>query len=72
LWKWVDLENYDEMTFIFMFDVFLKALLSSRTCKQSLKTYLGVGRSKLGILGEKGLEPESFVQELMTVLLSEL
>jgi hypothetical protein len=71
LWKWVDLENYVKMTFVFMFHVFLKALLSSWTCKQSLETYLGVGRSKLGILGEKGLEPESFVQKLMTVRLSE-
>ena len=43
-----------EMTFVFMFNVFFKALLSSWTCKQSLETYLGVGKSKLGILGEKG------------------
>jgi len=43
-----------EMAFIFMFNVFLKALLSSWTCKQSLETYLGVGISKLGILGENG------------------
>ena len=53
LWKWVDLVNHVEMTFVFMFNVFFKALLSLWTCKQSLETYLGVGRSKLGILGEK-------------------
>jgi len=28
--------NHVEMAFIFMFNVFLKALLSSWTCKQSL------------------------------------
>jgi hypothetical protein len=60
-----------KMTFVFMFNVFLKALLSLWTCKQPLETYLGVGRSKFGILGEKGLEPESFSAELMTVRLSE-
>ena len=36
LWKWVDLVNHVKMTFVFMFNVFLKALLSSWTCKQSL------------------------------------
>ena len=30
---------------------------------------MGVGRSKLGILGEKGKEPESFCAELMIVRL---
>jgi len=55
-----------------MFDVFLKALLSSYTCKQSLETYLGVGRSKLGILGEKWEEPESRCAELLTIRLSVL
>jgi hypothetical protein len=54
-----------------MFNVFLEALLSLWTYKQSLETYLGVRRSKFGILGEKGLEPESFSAELMTVRLSE-
>jgi len=63
--------NCVEMIFDFMFEVFLKALLSSWTCKQSLETYLGVGKLKLGVLGEKGLEPESFSAELMTVRLSE-
>ena len=43
-----------EMAFVFMFNVFLKALLRSWTCKQSLETYLGFRKSKLGILGEKG------------------
>ncbi|KEH21674.1 hypothetical protein MTR_7g014940 [Medicago truncatula] len=36
------------------------------TCKQNLETYLGIGRSKLRILGEKGEKPESFCAELMT------
>jgi len=31
---------------------------------------LGVGRSKLGILSEKGEDPKSFCAELMTVRLS--
>ena len=65
LWKWVDLVNHVEMTIVCMLNVFLKALLSSWTCKQPLGTNLGIGRSKLGILGEKGLEPESFSAELM-------
>ena len=52
--------NCVEMILDFMLNVFLKALLSSWTCKQPLGTNLGIGRSKLGILGEKGLEPESF------------
>jgi len=52
--------NCVEMKFDFMFEVFLKALLSSWTCKQSLETYLGVEKSKLEVLGEKGLKPESF------------
>jgi len=63
--------NCVEMIFDFMFEVFLKALLSSWTCKQSLETYLGVRKSKLGVLGEKGLEPESFSAELMNVRLSQ-
>jgi len=56
--------NCVEITFDFMFDMFLKTLLSSYTCKQALETYLGVGRSKLGILGEKWEEPESCCAEL--------
>ena len=71
LWKWVDLVNCVEMVFDFMFDVFLKALLRIWTCKQPLEMNLGIGRSKFGFLGEKGLEPESFSAELMTVCLSE-
>ena len=55
-----------------MFDVFLKALLSSCTCKQSLETHLDFGRSKLEILGEKWEEPESCCAELLTVRLSVL
>jgi len=62
--------NCVEITFDFKFDVFLNAILSSCTCKQSLETYLGVGRSKLGILGEKGEEPESCCAKLLTVCLS--
>ena len=50
LYKLVELMNCVEMIFDFMFDVFL----STWTCKQSLETYLGVGKSKLEILGEKG------------------
>jgi len=53
-----------EITFDFMFDMFLKALLSSYICKQALGTYLGVGRSKSEILGEKWEEPESCCAEL--------
>ena len=64
--------NCVEITFDFKFDVFLKALLSSWTCKESLETYLGVGRSKLGILDEKGEEPESCCAKLLTVRLSVL
>jgi len=60
----VELVNDVEITFDFMFDMFLKALLSSYTCKQALETYLGVGRSKLGILDEKWEEPESSCAEL--------
>jgi hypothetical protein len=60
-----------EMVNVFMFNVFLEALLSLWTCKQSLETYLGVGRSKFAIFGEKGLEPESFSAKLMNVHLSE-
>jgi len=56
--------NGVEITFDFTFDMFLKALLSSYTCKQALETYLGVGRSKLKILGEKWEEPESCCAEL--------
>ena len=51
-----------EITFDFMFDMFLKALLSSYICKQALGTYLSVGRSKLGILGENGKNPKVVVQ----------
>ena len=47
-----------------MFDMFLKAILSSYICKQALGTYLGVGKSKLGILGEKWEELESCCAEL--------
>jgi len=36
-----------------------------------METNLGIGRSKFGFLGEKGLEPKSFSAELMTVRLSE-
>ena len=44
LWKWVDLVNCVEMVFDFMFDVFLKALLSIWTCKLPLEMNLGIGR----------------------------
>jgi hypothetical protein len=71
LWKWVDLVNYVEMAFVFMFNAFLKALLSSWTCKQSLETYLGVGRSKFGFWSEKWFKPVKNSAELMTIHLRE-
>jgi len=49
--------NCVEMVFDFMFDVFLKALLSIWTCKQPLETNLGVGRSKFGFWREKWFKP---------------
>lgn len=52
--------NYVQMTIVFMFDVFLGTTLVVLICKQMLKTYLGIGISKLGILGEKGLKPIIF------------
>jgi len=45
--------NYVETVFDFMFDVFLKALLSIWTCKQLLETDWDVGGSKFGFWGEK-------------------
>jgi len=41
------------------------------TCKHYLERVLGWERSKLGILGKKGLKPEIFFIELMSVHLSE-
>ena len=60
LWKWVDLVNHVEMAIVFMLNAFLKPLLSSWKCKQPLGMNLGIGRSKLRILGEKRLELKSF------------
>ena len=45
--------NCVEMIFYFMFDVFLKALLSTWTCKQPLLTNWDVGGSKFGFWGEE-------------------
>jgi len=63
--------NYVETVFDFMFDVFLKALLSIWTCKQLLETNWDVRRSKFGFWGEKWFEPVKNYAELMTVRLSE-
>ena len=71
-WKWVELMNYVEMIFDFMFDVFLKAFLSTWTCKQPLGTNLDVRGSKFGFLGEKWFEPVKNCAELMHSRLSEL
>ena len=49
--------NYVETVFDFMFDVFLKALLSIWTCKQLLETDWDVGGSKFGFWGEKWFKP---------------
>jgi len=54
--------------FDFKFCVTLSALLCSYTCKQHLGRVWTFERSKFGILGEKGLEPITF----LTVCLSEL
>jgi len=51
--------------------VTLSALLCSYTCKQLLGLVWVFERSKFGILGEKGLEPVTFLTEQMTVRLSE-
>jgi len=45
------------MVFDFMFDVFLKALLSIWTCKQPLETNLGVGDQNLGFGVKNGSNP---------------
>ena len=57
--------------FDFKFCVTLSALLCSYTCKQHLGRVWTFERSKFGILGEKGLEPVTFLTEQMTVRLSE-
>ena len=49
----------------------LSALLCSYTCKQLLGRVWVFGRSKFRILGEKGLEPVTFLTELMNARLSE-
>ncbi|KEH38037.1 hypothetical protein MTR_2g058795 [Medicago truncatula] len=49
------------MTFVFMVDVFLRALLSVLTFKQTLETYLSIRRSKLEILDEKWLKPQHII-----------
>ncbi len=41
------------------------------TCKHYLERVLGWERSKLGFMGKKGLKPEVFFPELMSVRLSE-
>ena len=69
--KWVELMNCVEMIFGFMFDVFLKALLSTWTCKQLLETDWDVGGSKFGFWGEKWFKPVKNCTELMAVQLSE-
>jgi len=63
--------NCVEITFDFMFDVFLKALLSLCTCKQPLETNWDVGGSKFGFWGEKWFKPVKNYAELMTVRLRE-
>jgi len=54
LWKMGKLWVCVEMSFDFKFNVFLKVLLCSWTYKQHLGTNLGVRRSKIGFLSEKG------------------
>jgi len=71
LWKWVDLVNHVEMTIVFIFNVFLKALLSTWTCKQPLETNWDVGGSKFELWGEKWFKPVKNYAVLMTVRLSE-
>ena len=63
--------NYVETVLDFMFDVFLKALLSIWTCKQLLETNWDVRGSKIGFWGEKWFKPAKNCAKLMTVRLSE-
>jgi len=51
--------------------VTLSALLCSYTCKQLLGRVWVFETSKFGILDEKGLEPVTFLTELMNGRLSE-
>jgi len=66
--KLVVLLNYDVLLSRF---VTLSTLLCSYTRKQLLGRVWVFGRSKFGILGEKGLETVTFLTEQMTVQLSE-
>jgi len=80
--NWVVVESFGETLldcgimlkrcFDFKFCVTLSAFLYTHTCKQPLERVWTFGRSKFGFLGEKGLEPVSFLIELMTGRLSEL
>jgi len=71
-WNLLDCWIMMKWCFDFKFCVTLSALLCSYTCKQLLGRVWVFGRSKFGILGEKGLEPVTFLTELMNGRLSEL
>jgi len=68
-WNFVGLLNYVEL--MFWFCVTLGAFWCINTCKQLLGRVWIIGRSKFGVLSEKGLKPVTFLTELMLGRLSE-
>jgi len=70
-WNLLDCWIMMKWCFAFKFCVTLNALLCSYVCKQLLGRVWVFGRSKFGILGEKWLEPVTFLTELMNCRLSE-